>query len=84
MTSTVSTSLMDFSAALDKLDQSGSNWVMFQHCFLITICQKKVLGHFDGSSVKLTLPQAAASPQDASQAQIAAAHATALAQAREA
>ena len=87
MTSTISTSLTDFSTALDKLDQSGSNWVMFQHRFLIAICQKKVMGHFDGSSVKLALPQAAASPQDASQAQIAAAqaaHATAMAQAREA
>ena len=86
MTST-STSLTDFSAALDKLDQSGSNWVMFQHRFLIAIRQKKVLGHFDGSSVKPALPQAAASPENATQAQIAAAqaaHATALAQAREA
>ena len=87
MTSTVSTSLTDFSAALDKLDQSGSNWVMFQHRFLIAIRQKKVLGHFDGSSVKPALPQAAASPENATQLQIAAVqavHATALAQAREA
>lgn len=45
-------SLSDFAAAVDKLDASGSNWVMWQNRFMIAVRQKRVWSHFDGTSAK--------------------------------
>ena len=51
-TSTTAVSLTDFSSAVEKLEATGSNWVIFKSRFLIAVKQKKVYGHFDGSSKK--------------------------------
>lgn len=54
MSQTLPTSLSDFSSAVDRLEASGSNWMIFQHRFMIAVKQKKVWGQFDGSNVKPT------------------------------
>jgi hypothetical protein len=48
------TSLSDFSAAVERLDASSANWVIFQNRFLIAVEQKEVLGQFDGTNPKLS------------------------------
>ena len=45
-------SLSDFAAAVDKLEPTGSNWVMWQNRFMIAVRQKRVWSHFDGTSSK--------------------------------
>ena len=45
-------SLSDFSTAVERLDASSANWVIFQNRFLIAIDQKDVLRQFDGSNLK--------------------------------
>ena len=45
-------SLSEFSSAVDKLESSGSNWVMWQQRFTIAVQQKDVMGQFDGSNKK--------------------------------
>ena len=45
-------SLSDFSAAVEHLDLTGANWVVFQNRFLIAVEQKDVLGQFDRSNPK--------------------------------
>ena len=55
----------DFAHALDKLDSSGSNWVIFQKRFIIAVKQKKVYAHFDGTASKPTVSD----PTDATQVQ---------------
>ena len=40
-------SLSDFSTAVEHLDSTGANWVVFQNHFLIAVEQKDVLGQFD-------------------------------------
>ena len=44
--------LTDFLHAVEKLELDSSNWVMFQHRFLIAIRQKKVYAQFDGTSLR--------------------------------
>jgi hypothetical protein len=44
-----------FGSAVDKLDASRKPWVTFQWHFIITVKQKQVHGHFDGSSKKPSL-----------------------------
>jgi hypothetical protein len=56
---TMSTSLSDFHNAVEKLDSSGANWVMFKSRFMIAIDQKDVEGHFDGSESKPVLAESA-------------------------
>ena len=51
----MSASLSDFISTVEKLDTSGSNWVIFQSRFMIAISQKDVEDHFDGSSPKPVL-----------------------------
>ncbi|KAF8221152.1 hypothetical protein L208DRAFT_1225944, partial [Tricholoma matsutake] len=48
-------SISEFSSAVNKLNASGKNWVMFQHHFVITVRQKRVFRYFDGTSTKPTL-----------------------------
>ncbi|KIL55045.1 hypothetical protein M378DRAFT_18300 [Amanita muscaria Koide BX008] len=50
------TSLSDFTNAVEKLESSGSNWVIFHKRFKIAVKQKKVWGHFDGTSIKPEKP----------------------------
>ena len=45
-------SLSDFAAAVDKLEPTGSNWVMWQNRFMIAVRQKQVWSHFDDTSSK--------------------------------
>ncbi|KZT63679.1 hypothetical protein DAEQUDRAFT_679965, partial [Daedalea quercina L-15889] len=45
-----SSSLADFSSAVEKLDSTGKNWMTFQQRFQIAVCQKKVWNHFSGAS----------------------------------
>ncbi|PIL29341.1 hypothetical protein GSI_09392 [Ganoderma sinense ZZ0214-1] len=46
----MSTTISDFSAALDKLDPTGKNWLTFQRRFTIAVRQKDAWSHFDGST----------------------------------
>ena len=48
-------SFSNFLAAVEKLDATGSNWVLFQSRFLVAMEQKEVYKHFDGTSKKLVL-----------------------------
>ncbi|KAF8235484.1 hypothetical protein L208DRAFT_1256697 [Tricholoma matsutake] len=48
-------SISEFGSTVDKLDASGKNWVTFQQHFVIAVKQKRVHGHFDGTSMKPTL-----------------------------
>ena len=57
----MSTSLSEFSTAVEKLDEDGANWVMFKRRFMIAVGQKDVEGHFDGSEKKLVLSEGASS-----------------------
>ena len=59
----MSTSLSDFHNAVEKLDSSGANWVMFKSRFMIAIDQKDVEGHFDGSESKPVLAENASEDQ---------------------
>ncbi|PFH47112.1 hypothetical protein AMATHDRAFT_152920 [Amanita thiersii Skay4041] len=54
MSTALPTSLSNFSSAIDCLDPSGTNWIIFQYCFTIAVKQKKVWGQFDGSNQKHT------------------------------
>ncbi|KAF8222309.1 hypothetical protein L208DRAFT_1080569, partial [Tricholoma matsutake] len=45
-------SMSDFVTAVKKLDSAGNNLVTFQHHFVITVKQKRVFRHFDGSATK--------------------------------
>ncbi|KIL60213.1 hypothetical protein M378DRAFT_39448, partial [Amanita muscaria Koide BX008] len=45
----------DFTVSLDKLDVSGSNWIMFQRRFKIAVKQKQIWEFFDGTCTKPTL-----------------------------
>ena len=54
-TTTTNVSLSNFAASVEKLDATGSNWFLFQSCFLVAMEQKEVIEHFNGSSVKPTL-----------------------------
>jgi hypothetical protein len=56
---TMSTSLSDFNSAVEKLDEDSANWVIFRKCFMITVGQKDVEGHFDGSKKKPVLSKGA-------------------------
>jgi hypothetical protein len=62
-TITTNVSLSDFSHAVEKLDGTGSNWVLFQSRFLCAMEQKEVYEHFDGTSQKPMLGDGA-SPTD--------------------
>lgn len=62
----MTSSLADFSSAFEKLDATGKNWMTFQQCFEIAIRQKKVWGHFDGTSLHPT-PADPAAPTAAEQ-----------------
>jgi uncharacterized membrane protein YpjA len=44
--------MSDFGSAVKKFDASGKNWVIFQCHFIIAMKQKRVYGHFNGSSMK--------------------------------
>ena len=57
----MSTSLSEFSTAVEKLDEDSTNWVIFKRRFMIAIGQKDVEGHFDGSKKKLVLSEGASS-----------------------
>ena len=57
----MSTSLSEFSTAVEKLDEDGANWVMFKRRFMIAVGQKDVEGHFDGSEKKPVLSEGASS-----------------------
>jgi hypothetical protein len=52
MSTTLLTSLSDFTSAVDRLEANGSNWVIFQHQFTIAVQQKKVWSQFDGTAPK--------------------------------
>ena len=52
MSTTLPTSLSDFTSAVECLEANGSNWVIFQHQFTIAVQQKKVWSQFDGTSPK--------------------------------
>ena len=49
-----STSLADFSSALEKLDATGKNWTTFRQRFQIAVRQKEAWGHLDGTSQRPT------------------------------
>src|SRR6266850_6877571 len=46
------TSLSDLSSAIDRLESTGSNWIVFQYHFTIAVKQKRVWSQFDGSNTK--------------------------------
>jgi uncharacterized membrane protein YgcG len=52
----MSTSLSDFANTIEKLDVSGSNWVIWERRFTIAVRQKEVFGHFDRTCVKPKVP----------------------------
>ena len=59
------TSLSDFANAIEKLDASGSNWVMWERRFTIAVRQKEVFSHFDRTCVKPKVPSALVSTETA-------------------
>lgn len=59
------TSLSDFANAIEKLDASGSNWVMWERRFTIAVRRKEVFSHFDGTCVKPKVPSALVSTETA-------------------
>lgn len=55
MSSNTPASLDDFVYAVDKLDPSGANWIIWQSRFTIAVKHKGVYGQFDGSNPKPVL-----------------------------
>ncbi|CDO78107.1 hypothetical protein BN946_scf184638.g3 [Trametes cinnabarina] len=52
MSTTLSLSLSDFIAGVEKLDSKGTNWLLFEQQFTIAVKQKDAWGHFDGTSIR--------------------------------
>ncbi|KIL63848.1 hypothetical protein M378DRAFT_79176, partial [Amanita muscaria Koide BX008] len=77
--STSTGSITDFNHAVEKLEANASNWVMFQHRFIIAVRHKKVYGQFDGSNMKPESSMAAPSSTVATTQTQTQAHTTALA-----